>query len=135
MWTGSSHLNCRFKRENTILLGIIPGPSELSKDINQYLKPFVNEFQEFFQGVKLKIHGMNESQIVRCVLLGVACDMPASRKACGFLSYSALFGCTKCYKKFPGGVGQKDYSGFNRDDWIFRSNSEHCVHVREIKQH
>ena len=37
---------------------------------------------------------------VRCILLGVACDMPAGRKAAGFLSHSAHLGCTKCYKVF-----------------------------------
>ena len=33
--------------------------------------------------------------------------MPAGRKACGFLSHSALLGCTKCLKVFPGSVGNK----------------------------
>ena len=32
--------------------------------------------------------------VVGCVLLGVACDMPAGRKTCGFLSHSANLGCT-----------------------------------------
>lgn len=125
--------HCWFKRENTILLGIIPGPSEPSRDINQYLNPFVKELQEFYAGITMNVHGINEPQTVRCLLLGIACDMPASKKACGFLSHSALFGCSKCYKEFSGGVGQKDYSGFNRDSWTLRTNAEHCQHVREIQ--
>ena len=52
--------------------------------------------------------------MVRCALIGVPCDMPAGRKACGFLSHCALLGCTKCLKVFPGSVGNKDYSGFDR---------------------
>ena len=35
----------RFKRENVLLLGILPGPSEPSHDINSYLTPLVNELK------------------------------------------------------------------------------------------
>ena len=33
----------RFKRENLILLGIIPGPGQPPRDINQYIRPFVKK--------------------------------------------------------------------------------------------
>lgn len=125
--------HCRFKCENTILLWIIPGPSEPSEDINQYLNPFVKELHELFIGVPMNINGMTEPQTVRCLLLDVACDMPASRKVCGFLSHSAILGFTKCYKEFPGRVGEKDYSGFNRDDWILRTDTKHRLHISEIQ--
>jgi len=124
---------CRFKRENVILLGIIPGPSEPSRDINQYLEPFVSELKQFFTGIQMKIHGVSEPKVVRCLLLGVACDMPAGRKACGFLRHSALLGCTKCYKVFPGGVGSRDYSGFDGDRWQGRMNEKHRSHIQEIQ--
>ena len=126
--------NCRFKRENVILLGVIPGPTEPPRDINQYLEPFVTELQQFLTGIPMTIHGENEPKMVRCLLLGVACDMPAGRKACGFLSHSALLGCNKCYKTFPGGVGSKDYSGFNRDMWQVRTNVQHRSHIQEIQK-
>jgi hypothetical protein len=35
--------NERFKRENVILVGIIPGPSEPPLNINTYLSPLVDE--------------------------------------------------------------------------------------------
>ena len=38
---------------------------------------------------------------VCCALLCVSCDLPALRKVCGFTSYSALHGCSKCMKVFP----------------------------------
>ncbi len=55
-----------------------------------------------------------------CVACDVACDLPAGRKICGFLSHAARarLGCSKCYnalsvtKNFPGSVGSMDYSGF-----------------------
>ena len=34
------------------------------------------------------------------VAISVACDIPASRKVCGFLSHNASLGCNKCYKNF-----------------------------------
>ena len=37
----------RYKRENVILAGIIPGPEEPQQDINTYLEPIVNELQDF----------------------------------------------------------------------------------------
>lgn len=97
----------RFKRENVILLGIIPGPSEPPRDINQYLRPLVKELLQFLTGIKMKILCQGKSDIVtvKCILLGVPCDMPAGRKACGFLGHTANLGCTKCLN-------------FSRASWI-----------------
>ena len=53
----------RFKRENIILLGTIPGPTEPHRDLNQYLHPLVYEFLELLDGVPLKIYG-EETQIL-----------------------------------------------------------------------
>ncbi len=54
------------------------------------------------------------------------------RKVCGFLSHSALLGCTKCLKVFPGSVGNKDYSGFNRNSWRARTNEDHRSKIDKI---
>lgn len=70
----------RFKRENVILLGIIPGPCEPASDINQYLRPLVEELLELFDGMQMHVYGKQELQTIRCVLIGVPCDMPAGRK-------------------------------------------------------
>ena len=51
---------------------------------------------------------------VRCALKCVVCDLLAGKKVCGFLSHSAHIGCSRCYKKFPGPLGNHDYSGFDR---------------------
>lgn len=60
--------------------------------------------------------------------------MPAGRKACGFLSHTANLGCTKCLKIFPGQVGSKDYSGFDRQNWKLRTNSDHRASIRNIQK-
>ena len=117
-----SHI--RYADANTLLVGILPGPNEPKGTINSYLEPLVNDLLEFWNGVSLYVKGIGE-KTVRCALLCVSCDSPAGRKACGFLSHSAHFGCTKCKKVFAGGVGQKDYSGFDRHNWVYRCNNLH----------
>ena len=52
--------NIRYKRENIILVGIIPGPAEPSIHINTYLAPLVNELLDLWKGVTIKIKGIPE---------------------------------------------------------------------------
>ena len=52
---------------------------------------------------------------------------PAVRKVCGFSSYSAILGCSKCLHRFKSGsFGQKlDYSGYERRSWPLRNLTQH----------
>ena len=59
--------------------------------------------------------------------------MPAGRKLCGFLGYSAKLGCSNCIKEFGGSFGAPDYSGFNRFEWKSRSASTHRRNIDRIK--
>ena len=89
-----------------LLIGIIPGPSEPSHDIDTFIQPLVSELKDLWQGVTLNVRTAvtnTEQALVRCALLCVACDLPARRKVCGFLSHSAAKGCSKCKKVFSGG--------------------------------
>ena len=44
----------RFKPENMLILGLMPGPNEASlHQINYYLAPIVDQFQSFWKGVTL----------------------------------------------------------------------------------
>ena len=113
--------NVRFKRENVLLIGILPGPREPSKDINAYLNPLVDELLMFFEGVSINIHSSAIEKKIRCVLLCISSDVPAGRKTCGFLGHGAHFGCSKCLKQFSGAVGSIDYSGFDRESWPIRT--------------
>lgn len=67
----------RYKRENILLVGIIPGPSEPSHDINPFLEPLVSELKDFWYGVPLKVNtGTSTTEhTVRCALLCIACDV------------------------------------------------------------
>ena len=89
----------RYKWENMILIGLIPGPKEPKYTINSYLFPLVKELQEFWSGVQiLTCKGL---KVVRIALTCIACDILATRKVCGFLSHCANKGCSKCLKEFP----------------------------------
>ena len=109
----------RYKRKHVLLVGIIPGPSERTHDINPYLQPLVNELLVFWKGIKLKVRrGTDELwEEVKLALLCCTCDTPAGRKVCGFLGHTARLGCCKCLKAFPGSVGCMNYSGFDVSKW------------------
>lgn len=124
----------RFKREFVILLGIIPGPSEPKRDVNSFLRPLVSELLDLWKGVPMHAYGYSEKQNVRCALICVASDMPASRKACGFLGHTARLGCSKCKKQFAGGFGNSDYSGFDRSSWPLRNIADHRASINLILQ-
>lgn len=125
--------NVRYKRENIILAGVIPGPSEPSLNINSYLSPLVLELLQLWDGVSLCVHGSNSKKLVRAALLGTPCDLPAGRKVCGFLSHSANLGCSRCYCSFSEGVfGHRNYSDFNRENWEHRSNEKHRTDVGKV---
>ena len=99
--------------ENVILIGLIPGPHEPQRDINTFLEPLVSDLQKLWSGVEFSIYSHHPKKNIRCALLCVACDLPAGRKACGFLSYNAHLGCSHCWKRFSGVVGLMDFSGFD----------------------
>ena len=67
------------------------------------------------------------------ILLCVSCDLPTSKKVCGFLSHDAKYGCHKCKKTFETIVfGQTDYSGYNRDNWPVRTANQHRLDCNDI---
>ena len=121
----------RYSNAYTILVGILPGHHEHKLTVNTYLEPLVKDLLDFWKGVPLNVNGVGDKNI-RCALLCVACDSPAGRKACGFLGHSAKLGCTKCLKEFPGCVGFKKYSGFDRSHWKPRTNAIHRTNALSL---
>ena len=78
----------RYKEENIILVGLLPGPSEPKRSINSYLAPLVEELNEAWQkGITL---GISDGRFAtfRIALSCVSCDLPACKKVCGFLGRS-----------------------------------------------
>ena len=117
--------NIRYKVENVLLVGILPGPHEPSNNMNSYLNPLVDKLLLFWKGVSLNVHGFSCKKLVRCALLCVSCDIPAGRKACGFIGHAGHLGCSKCLKSFNGDFGNMDYGGFDRENWPLRTGQAH----------
>lgn len=105
----------RSKQENTILVGLIPGPHEPRHDINTFMEPFVVDLLRFWSGMELNVASLGCRKLIRCALLCIACDIPAGRKVCGFLGHNAHLGCSRCFKNFTGTVGSMNFSGFDRE--------------------
>ena len=128
----------RYKRENMILVGIIPGPCEPNLHINSYLTPLVLELQEFYKGIQIPCLSQDgrhfNHNTVRMALVAVICDLPASRKVCGFCSYNALHGCSKCMKTFPtSSFGESpDFSGYDKSLWPAR---DLLIHRQKCYEH
>ena len=73
-----------------------------------------------------------ERKVVRSAIICCSCDLPAGRKLCGFLGHSAHLGCSKCTKFFPSGERGLDFSGFQRERWIPRTNTSHRRDVEKL---
>ena len=125
--------NVCFKRENLLLLGILPGPQEASHDINSYIRPLVDDLLQLWNGLNMVVCGQSTNKLVKCALLCGSCDIPTGRKAFGFVGHGARLGCSRCYKAFPGSVGSMDYSGFNRQTWPKRSRKAHLEAAQHLK--
>ncbi|XP_061190105.1 uncharacterized protein LOC133197961 [Saccostrea echinata] len=122
----------RFKRNNIILVGLIPD-CKTEPPTNTFLQPLVDELQEAWVGYHLDSYTSPSDPVsFRLALLCVGCDVPASRKLCGFLGHSATLGCNKCMKRFEGVIGQKNYGGFNVREWVERDKDSHMNMVKEI---
>ena len=119
--------NLRNKPEYVLLVGILPGPSEAT-NVNGFLTPLVNELNEFWNGIQLEVYNSTVKKTVKCALLCASCDLPADRKLCAFLSYTAHQGCSRCQKSFS-----QDYAGFDREKWVKRTRVDHVETVGKIK--
>ena len=125
-----------YKLKNICLIGIIPGPSEPKLTVNSYLDPLVQDLLGFWTGKELLVNSGSHSErrLVRCAIICCSCDLPAGRKLCGFLGHSAHLGCSKCMKFFPTVGDALDYSGFQRENWIPRTNLSHRQNVHKLSQ-
>ena len=120
----------RYKVENTILVGLMPGPSE-PKRISPFLNPLVDELLQLWEGVHVST---SNTFTLRAALLCFISDIPATRKVCGFLGFRARLGCSKCLKQFPcDGFGEPtDYSGYERSTWVLRTKEQHLLSLQEV---
>ena len=73
--------NLRFKREHTLVVGIIPGPHEPDgMQLQNYLRPLVDELVQLYSGQLLKTVKYPFGRIFCAALVLIMCDAPAARK-------------------------------------------------------
>jgi hypothetical protein len=108
----------RFRPENVLILGLLPGPQEVGLHrINHYLAPIVDQFLEFMDGVWMPTSECPGGKKVQAALVAVSSDIPATRKLCGYIS--ALAACHRCEKR----ATSRNFGGF--EDYVewFRERS------------
>ncbi len=119
----------RFKWENVIVVGIVPSIKHEPKNLNEFLRPLVDELKALWKGIRFTSSLTVVPLRFRAALLCTSLDIPASRKLCGLKGHSAVLGCSKCKKNFPGSFGEKrDYSGFNP-----RTNADHRRSAEKLR--
>ena len=102
----------------------MPGPREAhTSDINNYLRPLVDELLEWYNGKTIRTNMRPCSTCVHLALLLNACDIPAAHKTNGFTLHASLCACYKCDRQFSvfPGTTNIDYSGFDIETWELRT--------------
>ena len=82
----------RFKEENVMLVGLLPGPSEPKLTVNTYLSVIIEDLLKLDRGIEMNDSTPQGNNLYRFRILSCASDLPATRKLGGFLSFSANSG-------------------------------------------
>lgn len=90
------------------------------------------ELAQFWRDIKLPVSSFAKEKMMQCAFLCIACDLPAGRKVCGFLGHTTRYGCSQCFKEFPGTVGSMDYSGFDSANWPPCTCSHHRENASKV---
>jgi hypothetical protein len=110
----------RFKTSNIITLAVIPGPNEPKlHQLNHYLAPIIDQLIELWNGIELSVTCENPNgKLIRAAVICCACDIPAARKLCGYIS--ARIACHRCKKRANiEGRNNINFGGFDDiDDWF-----------------
>ena len=120
----------RYKLENVILLGIIPNLTKEPSDLEYFLRPLVEEPKTFYRP---GIHLPRIDRVIRCALICITCDLPATRKVCGYVGHSAKLGCSRCLLDFGGGQKKDVSRGWSTTLWRKRTQRKHHEDVAELR--
>ncbi|KIO11733.1 hypothetical protein M404DRAFT_61638, partial [Pisolithus tinctorius Marx 270] len=118
----------RYNTENMYLCGAIPGPKKPSlEQINNFLRPLVNELLEFWQPGVFFSHTAHyrHGRVVLLALIPLVCDILGARQVVGFLSHAAMLFCSFCY--LPADM----IENLDMESWLICSAEKHCKHAEE----
>jgi hypothetical protein len=94
----------RYLRQNMIVVGIRPWGSH-GQNVHSLFVPLVDELLLLYQhGIHVSTYTPKEdprrTRHVKCLLLLVACDLPAAKQLGGFSAHNAVQGCHRCTNTF-----------------------------------
>ena len=120
----------RYDVENVFLVGIIPGPTEPSKDqMNHVLRPLVDDLLILWlDGIYLtQTPRFPHGRLVRAALIPLICDLPAARRVSGLGSHSFKLFCSECK------LLKRDINNLDSSQWPPRNQEEHIKHAEAWK--
>ncbi len=125
----------RYKQHNMILVGLMPGPSEPSiSEVNHFLRPMVDELIELYDGILVPTFSNPSGKIIRCALMSVNADIPATKKVCGFTWFNSFVPCHKCADSYPAKENQTNQRcfGSNVDDRSWSPRDKHSNYQQAL---
>ena len=78
-----------FKKENVLLLGVIPGPNQ-PKDLDSFLRPLIDELKDLQAGVSRVFNGSTREYFT---LHAYVCTIGEKPLACFYEAYLLISGC------------------------------------------
>ena len=123
----------RYRKENMILVCLLPGGKEKDQDLNKLLAPLVDELLCLWDGCLFRTPTCETGRLIRAALICISCDLPAARKVTGMKSCTTC--CSKCHQEFkhyPTDEKKKDghakwrydCSGNDYESWVPRTAAE-----------
>jgi hypothetical protein len=114
-------LHLHYKHKNVYLVGIIPGPkAPCLQQINNILTILVDEFLEFWMGVKFSQTSLYpHGRLICCAVILLICDLGAGRKTAGHSFASAAYFCSFFQLK------KKDINSLDPTKWPRRTCKQH----------
>ena len=88
----------RFKEENLIIFGVIPGPKQ-PNGMNSYLRPLIDEFKILEKGIEVWDAILSAQRILHAYILVVGGDQPAREKLMGMMGQNSNSHCCYCLIK------------------------------------
>jgi hypothetical protein len=120
----------RYKPENVMLLGVVPGPDEPELTINGFLRPIVDDLLRLERGIRMPTALCPSGRLVRALLALVTADTPAGKKVCGYTAHSSTHGCNFCNKLFARNRDNRCLYGGSCDEASARTYPERCAAVK-----
>lgn len=84
------------KQKWTMLIDLMPGPSEPQQNLYSFLRPLVDNLLLLWNGIEVDTKSGERVIGVQATLLCVSGDILAICKVSQFLGHKALLGCSRC---------------------------------------